>query len=87
MTAALKGLTLALPEASITLLTSPLLAGFAGRYTAFKKIVTVPPYPGVTDGPPDEGATSAFFQEMCDERFDLALQWHGGGQNSNGFVN
>ena len=86
-TAALRALRDALPEAHITLITGPTLAPFAARYPEIDRIVTAPSFPGVVEGPPDPTASDRFFRAMRSERFDLALQWHGGGTQSNHFVN
>ncbi|MGE5619683.1 MAG: glycosyltransferase family 9 protein [Sphingomonadaceae bacterium] len=85
-TAALKALRASLPLASITLLTNPSLAAFAQRYGEIDRIVVSPPFPGVIDGTPDEAALADFFRAMRLERFDLAMQWHGGGTQSNDFL-
>ena len=85
-TAALRAVRAALPQASLTLITSPNVAPLARRYDAIDHIVVAPAYPGVVKGTPDDAATSAFFKSMEREHFDLALQWHGGGTHSNRFV-
>ncbi len=86
-TAALKALRAALPLASITLITGPYLADFARRYDDIDRIVVAPGFPGVIEGTVDESLLDRFFEAMRLEGFDLAMQWHGGGTQSNDFVN
>lgn len=53
------------------------------------RVVVVPPSRGVREesgSPPDPAALEAFFAAMRAERFELALQMHGGGRWSNPFV-
>lgn len=53
------------------------------------RVVAVPPCAGVSIEPgaaEDTGALERFFAEMHAERFDLALQLHGGGRYSNPFT-
>ena len=80
---ALKSLKAAYPAAEVTLLAAdwqgPLLEGRG----IVDRVIEVPPYHGVRGGVPDARATEAFFERMEAERFDLAVQMHGGGRNSN----
>jgi ADP-heptose:LPS heptosyltransferase len=85
-TPAIRALRKAVPSAEITLLTTPNLEALARRYEAFDRVLVVPAYPGVRSGPADEAERTAFFDQMQAESFALALQWHGGGANSNPFV-
>ena len=85
-TAALKALRSALPRAGITLITEPHLADFARRYPEIDEIVVPPAYPGVIRGEASEAALSEFFGAMRRKRFDLVMQWHGGGTHSNEFI-
>jgi ADP-heptose:LPS heptosyltransferase len=79
---ALDALRAAYPGAEIVLLGKPWHADFVvGRVTAVDRVVVAPDVEGTGTG--DEGA---FFARMGEERFDLALQLHGGGRNSNPFV-
>jgi len=53
------------------------------------RVVPVPPGVGLRDEPGGEAepaGAGAFFRRMRAERFDLALQMHGGGRSSNPFV-
>ncbi|MDQ3841277.1 MAG: glycosyltransferase family 9 protein, partial [Actinomycetota bacterium] len=88
---ALAALRAAYPEAEITLLGTAwheeLLSGRPGPP---ERAIEVPPSTGV-NGPDtgvveDEEELERFFARMREERFDLALQMHGGGGYSNPFV-
>src|ERR687885_1646048 len=88
---ALAALRAAYPEAEITLLGAAwheeLLSGRPGPP---ERVIAVPPSTGV-NGPDtgvdeDEEELKRFFARMREERFDLALQMHGGGGYSNPFV-
>jgi ADP-heptose:LPS heptosyltransferase len=79
------------PGAEITLLGGPLQTELlSGRPEPVARAITVPPSTGV-NGPDtgvdeDEERLQHFFERMREERFDLALQMHGGGGYSNPFV-
>jgi len=81
----------AYPEAEITLLGGPLQTELlSGRREPVARAITVPPSTGV-NGPDtgveeDDDELERFFADMREERFDLALQMHGGGGYSNPFV-
>ncbi len=87
---ALAALRAAYPHAEIVLLGQPWHADFlAGRPGPLDRVVPIPPYHGV--GEPEEhhddpALLDPFFATMAAERFDLALQLHGGGGNSNPFI-
>jgi ADP-heptose:LPS heptosyltransferase len=86
---ALEALRAAYPEAEITLLGAPWHARFlADRPVPVDRVVVVPPLPGIRTADPGERAPSLpEFQERArDRRYDLALQLHGGGRNTNPFV-
>lgn len=87
---ALEALRHAYPEAEIVLLGQAWHAAFLrGRPSPVDRVVTIPTYGGV-GAPPEIAEDSAeieqFFAKMQQERFDLALQLHGGGRYSNQFV-
>ncbi len=89
-TPALRALGKGFPQAQITYLTLPWLRDFAGRYPYLHRVEAIPPYPKIhapsaAEPPPRESA-DAFFSRMQAERFDLAIQMHGGGADSNPFV-
>ena len=74
------------PDAEITLLG---MAGHAalleGRPGPVSAVVELPVSPGVRPGDEDPGAVEAFFDGIRGS-FDLAVQLHGGGRNSNPFL-
>ena len=88
---ALRALREAYPEAEITLLGASLQTELlSGRSEPVEYAITVPPSTGV-NGPDtgvdeDEEELERFYARMREERFDLALQMHGGGGYSNPFV-
>ncbi len=87
---ALTALRATYPAAEITLLGRPWHAEFlTGRPGPVDRVVVVPPSRGVRDEPggsASEDELDAFFSRMREERFDIALQMHGGGRWSNPFV-
>jgi ADP-heptose:LPS heptosyltransferase len=87
---ALTALRTAYPEAEIVYIGKPLhQAFFAGRPGPVDRVVVAPVSQGVREEPgqtPDPDELASFFKCMSAEKFDLALQLHGGGRNSNPFV-
>ena len=87
---ALAALRAAYPEAEIVLLAKAWHAAFLkGRPGPVDRVVVVPPYGGVSENPgyPEDAAEiEAFFAAMRRERFDIAIQMHGGGRYSNPFT-
>jgi ADP-heptose:LPS heptosyltransferase len=87
---ALEALRAAYPDAEITLLGRPWHAAFLpGRPSPVDRVVAIPPCRGVgetEDFVNDEAELDRFFDRMVEERFDLAIQLHGGGRFSNLFV-
>jgi ADP-heptose:LPS heptosyltransferase len=84
---AAEALAAAYPDAEITLLGMPLHAALLqGRPSPFAVVEVLPPRPGVRDGVEDPAATAAFVERMRAQQFDLAVQVHGGGRNSNPFL-
>lgn len=87
---ALQALRAAYPEAEITCLGTtwhPEL--LEGRPGPWDRVVVVPPYPGVRDGEGasrDSAEVRDFFAAQQRAGYDLAIQLHGGGGNSNPFV-
>lgn len=85
---AIESLAAAYPDASITLLGMPahaaLLEGRGG--VRIDDVEVVPAAPGVRNGDSDPAEVEAFAERMRARRFDLAVQAHGGGRNSNPFV-
>ncbi|HYO37426.1 MAG TPA: glycosyltransferase family 9 protein, partial [Geodermatophilus sp.] len=87
---ALAALRAAHPRAEITLLGRPWHAELlAGRPGPWDRVVVVPPWPGVRDAPGDSRdglEVRRFLAAQRAERYDVALQLHGGGGNSNPLV-
>ena len=90
---ALEALRAAYPKAEVVLLALDWHRRFlAGRPGPVNRVVVVPPYHGVRDetgaggSAPHPERHECFFARMRRERFDLALQLHGGGRNSNPFL-
>jgi ADP-heptose:LPS heptosyltransferase len=76
------------PEARLTLLGSPLAAALLdGRPGPISRVEVLPIAPGVRDGVPREGdETREQFLGRLRGQFDVVVQAHGGGRNSNPFV-
>lgn len=87
---ALAALRAAYPAAEIVLLGRSWHAEFCpGRVPGVDRVVVVPPCDGIwpePEGMADEHELDRFFAAMREERFDLAVQLHGGGRYSNPFV-
>jgi ADP-heptose:LPS heptosyltransferase len=87
---ALDALRAAYPDAEIVLLGRAWHAGFlANRPGPVDRVIPIPRYSGVGEqedfvNDPDE--VDRFFAAMQEERFDIAVQLHGGGGFSNPFV-
>jgi ADP-heptose:LPS heptosyltransferase len=85
---AIDALAAAYPGAAVTLLGLPthaaLLAGRPG--SPISDVEVLPAAPGVRDGESDPAEVEAFLARMRERRFDLAVQLHGGGRNSNPFL-
>lgn len=87
---ALASLRAAYPAAKITLLAGPAHRElFAARPAPFDELVVVPVSGGVREEPgvnEDPQELEGFFADMRMRNFDLVLQMHGGGRNSNPFA-
>ncbi len=87
---ALEALRVAYPQAEIVLLGKAWHKAFLqGRPSPIDRVVVVPRYGGVGEEPgveEDAEEIERFFRGMERERFDLALQMHGGGRYSNVFL-
>ena len=83
---AAEALAAAYPGAELTLLGMPLHAALLDGRPPFARVELLPVRPGVRDGVEDPARTAAFVQRMREQRFDLAVQVHGGGRNSNPFL-
>jgi len=86
---AIDALAATYPEARITLLGTPMATALlADRTSSIDEVMVLPIASGVREVPgqdPDDVATAAFFEPL-QGRFDLAVQVHGGGRNSNPFL-
>ncbi|NGM12561.1 glycosyltransferase family 9 protein [Verrucosispora sioxanthis] len=86
---ALEALRAAYPQAEIVLLGAPWHAQlWRDRPGPVDRVLVVPPAPGIrtaTEGEPESSIVD-FLAAARAERFDLALQLHGGGANSNPLV-
>jgi ADP-heptose:LPS heptosyltransferase len=89
---ALDALKAAYPHAELVLLGAPWHAGLLrDRPGPIDRVLVVPPAHGIRTADPDETAEpessmAEFLDTARRERFDLALQMHGGGGNSNPLV-
>lgn len=88
---ALESLRAAYPEAEIVLLGAPWHAeALAGRPGPIDRVLVVPVAEGIRTAVAHDPAPADQLEEFLDkvraEGFDLALQMHGGGRNSNPFV-
>ncbi len=89
---AVEALRVAYPDAEIVWLGRGWHEAFLnGRPGPVDRAIRVPPSHGINMNPRGETVENAdelaqFFEEMQAERFDLAIQMHGGGGNSNPFL-
>lgn len=87
---AMQALAAAYPEAELTLLGSAVAeALLPGRHGGPDRVIRLPAVPGVGSppgAPHDPARIESFVRELRRERFDLALQVHGGGRYSNPFL-
>ncbi|MGC9669854.1 glycosyltransferase family 9 protein [Planosporangium sp. 12N6] len=84
---ALYALKAAYPGAEVTLLGAPWHARvLSGRPGPIDYVAVVPAVPGVRGGDSPPGELDAFYRWAMGEEFDIALQLHGGGRNSNPIV-
>jgi ADP-heptose:LPS heptosyltransferase len=80
----------AYPGCRLTLLGLRWHADFwAGRPGPVDDVVVLPPIAGITAprDPDDSSQTRDFYRAMRERRFDIALQMHGGGRQSNPLIN
>lgn len=84
---AVSALKAAYPGATVTVLGTPLHAALVQATAGPVDDVRIVPFAeGVRPGEEDPAALDSFFADMQRERFDLALQLHGGGRYSNPFL-
>ncbi|MDQ0819597.1 ADP-heptose:LPS heptosyltransferase [Arthrobacter sp. V4I6] len=84
---AVAALGAAYPDAALTLLGTPLHRELLLSTHAPVRDVRILPFAeGVRPGPEDAVEVERFFADMVSEKFDLAIQLHGGGRFSNPFL-
>ncbi|GAA1840416.1 glycosyltransferase family 9 protein [Microlunatus capsulatus] len=84
---AAEALAAAYPDAALTLLGTPgHLALLAERPSPYRTLLALPARPGVQAGVEDPAATATFLADARAQRYDLAVQLHGGGRNANPFL-
>lgn len=87
---AMRALAAAYPEAELTLLGAPVATALlGGRAPVPHRILELPRIPGVNapgDAAPPDAELVSFLAERRAERYDLAVQLHGGGRFSNPFL-
>ena len=74
------------PRAEITLIGLPWAAEFVARSPHLDRFLPFPGWPGLADEPPDPAGPGPFLAAARATGYDLALQLHGDGAASNGFV-
>jgi ADP-heptose:LPS heptosyltransferase len=85
-TPALKALRNALPGTEISLIGLPIVRDLAVRSLCLDRFIPFPGFPGMAEQLFDPRRSLAFFREMQEEGFDLAIQMHGSGVYSNPFT-
>lgn len=84
---AMSALKAAYPEASLTLLGTPMHAELLSQTSGpVDETVILPFSEGVRPGTEDKDELESFFSRMRSRNFDLAVQVHGGGRYSNPFL-
>lgn len=74
------------PQAEITLIGLPWAAEFVARVPYIDRLEIFPGYAGLQELPYSPGQTEAFLRSSQAAGYDIALQMHGDGHVSNGFV-
>jgi ADP-heptose:LPS heptosyltransferase len=84
-TPALRALRARFPAAEITLIGLPWAEALVERLPTLDRLAVFPGWPGIAEVPYDPAWTDLF---MAEHRgmYDLAIQMHGSGQSSNGFI-
>ena len=85
-TPALRALRQRFPEAEITLIGLPWARELVARLPCVDRLEEFPGYPGILEVPYQTRRTEEFLARARATGYDLALQMHGSGQVSNGFV-
>ena len=74
------------PEAEITLIGLPWAEKLVRRLPSLDQFLTFPGYTGIPESGVDPHRTQVFLDEARSTGYDLAVQMHGDGRTSNGFV-
>jgi ADP-heptose:LPS heptosyltransferase len=74
------------PKAEITLIGLPWARELVDRLPSLDRLLPFAGYPGINEVPVDEARVAAFLDEARATQYDLAIQMHGSGEVSNGFV-
>lgn len=85
-TPAFRALRRRFPQAEITLIGLPWASDLVDRLPSLDRLACFPGYPGIIEVPYEADRTAAFLTAARARRYDLALQMHGDGNLSNGFV-
>lgn len=85
-TPAFRAIRSAAPNAEITLIGLPFVEEMARRSPHLDRFIRFPGFPGMAEQFFDAAAAGRFFAAMQAEAFDLAIQMHGSGANSNPFT-
>lgn len=85
-TPALRLLRRRFPAAEITLIGLPWADELVRRLPSLDRLEVFPGYPGIAELPHDAGKTRAYVDAARAYGYDLAIQMHGDGSVSNGFV-
>ncbi len=84
---ALRALRARFPRAEITLIGLPWAGSFARRYRGYvDRFVGFPGYPGIAEAPYDAERTACFMAVQRAYGYDLVVQMHGSGGDSNPFA-
>ncbi|HEU0114673.1 MAG TPA: glycosyltransferase family 9 protein, partial [Thermomicrobiales bacterium] len=85
-TPALRALRQQFPDAEIVLIGLPWSEALAARLDSIDRVSPFPGWPGIRETPVDAARLADLMAEAHAEPFDLAIQMHGSGEISNGFV-
>ncbi len=85
-TPALRAVRRRFPYAEITLIGLPWAEDLLRRMPSLDRLEAFPGYPGIAEAPYDAERTAAFLVKARGTGYDLAIQLHGDGRSSNGFV-
>lgn len=83
---ALRALKRRFPDSELTFIGLPWLQGTVERFGCIDRFLEFPGYRGLEGLFSDPKAIGRFLREARDYRYDLAIQMHGDGRISNGFV-